>query len=215
MKSSIDRIIQERQNAIENALNYTEIQKRMASVSYDRKKLMEGKTLNEKVRLLHASKVDKYGSQYKSTDTLKAEISQSKAMYKKHLTMARMAYEGDRGMQAKLQISGRREVSTEGWIAQAMALYSKTEEIAEAMSQYGVTLEELSQTKAMIEAITTRRQQQLQKIGEAQDATEKRDAALKAMDEWMKDFKIAARLALKDNPQWLEILGIRVKSKVN
>lgn len=66
----------------------------------------------------------------------------------------------------------------------------------------------------MVEALSTACQQQLQRIGEAQDATEKRDEVLKEIDDWMKDFKAAARLALKDHPQWLEILGIKVKSKV-
>jgi len=39
--------------------------------------------------------------------------------------------------------------------------------------------------------------------GEAQDATEKRDARLDKMDRWMADFKQIAQIALEDNPQWL------------
>lgn len=67
----------------------------------------------------------------------------------------------------------------------------------------------------MVASLVDARQQQMQRKGEAQDATEKRDEALRAMDVWMSDFKAAARVALKDHPQWLEMLGIRVKKKVN
>lgn len=117
-------------------------------------------------------------------------------------------------MQMKLEISGVRKKSKEEWLSQAITFYNKIDEIAEDMARYGVTLDVLSQTKAMVEALSTTRLQQLQRKAEAQDATEKRDEALKAMDDWMKGFKAAARLALKGNPQWLEMLGMKVANQV-
>ncbi len=124
-----------------------------------------------------------------------------------------MAFKQNRGFQAKLQLTGRRKTRTEEWLSQAMAFYAFTDEIAEPMSKYGITPEVLQQTRAMVEALFTTKQQQMQNMGEAQNATEKRNDAIKVMDAWMKDFNAIARLAIKDNPQWLEMLGIRVKGK--
>jgi hypothetical protein len=45
-------------------------------------------------------------------------------------------------------------------------------------------------------------------MGEAQDATLRRDRAADALQEWYSDFIAIARIALEDNPQYLEMLGI-------
>ena len=65
----------------------------------------------------------------------------------------------------------------------------------------------------MVEALHSVRQQQLQSKGDAQDATEKRNMARKALKTWMSRFRKTARLALQDDPQLLEGLDIVVPSK--
>lgn len=214
MTNSIDQKIMQCQHAIENALNYTGIQKKLNTVAFDRKKLLEGKALNEKLKLLQTAKNDSYGSQASSTDAMKANLAEAQQVYLRHIELARIAFRDDRGMQMKLDMIGTRKKGKEAWLSQAMTFYGKAEEIASVMAGYGVSLESLQQTRAMVEALISTRQQQLQKKGEAQDATEKRDDAIKAMNAWMRDFNAAARLALRDNPQWLEMLGIMVRNTV-
>lgn len=214
MSHSIDQKILERQYALENAMSHPGIQRKLNRVSYDRKTLLTGKALNEKVRLLQIAKKDHYGSQATATDMLAANQAEAQRMYHEQVALARLAFKNDRGMQMKLEIVGPRKRSKDGWLAQAMTFYGKTDEMATAMAGYGVSQETLQQTKAMVEALATTRQQQLRSISEAQDATEQRDIALRAMNAWMRDFRAAARVALKDNPQWLEMLGMPVRSRV-
>ncbi|MEM0941615.1 MAG: hypothetical protein AAF600_19240 [Bacteroidota bacterium] len=45
-------------------------------------------------------------------------------------------------------------------------------------------------------------------MGEAQQFTVTRDEALDHLDEWMAEFKELAKIALEDQPQLLEVLGI-------
>lgn len=203
-----------RQHALENAMNHSDIQRELNRVSYDRKTLRKGKALNEKVRLLQTAKKDYYGSQATSTDTLLANQAEVQQVYREHVALARLAFKNDRGMQMKLETTGTRKRSTDAWLAQAMTFYAKVDEMVPAMEKYGVTQEALLQAQAMIEALATTRQKQLQHKAEAQNATEQRDIALREMNRWMSDFRAAARVALKDNPQWLEMLGIAVRSKV-
>lgn len=214
MKTSIDRKIIQAKNTIENALNYPDILKKLSACGYDRKRLQEGKALNEKAQLLQLAKQERYGARIESTKMLESDTSLTKAIYNEHVALARIVFKNRPGMQEKLQISGRRKYGREEWLAQAIAFYSKTEEIGEAMAKFGITQEVLTQTGAMVEALFAARQQQMQRIGEAQHATDQRDEALREMDDWMKDFRIAARLALKDTPQLLEVLGIKVPSRV-
>lgn len=50
--------------------------------------------------------------------------------------------------------------------------------------------------------------QQLKEKGEAQSATEARDTAFDALQEWVRDFINIARIALEDQKQLLEVLGV-------
>ncbi len=44
--------------------------------------------------------------------------------------------------------------------------------------------------------------------GDAQIATQARDAAMDALDQWVSDFIAIARLALEEEPQALEKMGV-------
>ncbi|HKM44519.1 MAG TPA: hypothetical protein VJY12_03570 [Dysgonamonadaceae bacterium] len=49
-------------------------------------------------------------------------------------------------------------------------------------------------------------------LGESQDATDVKNAAMTQMDEWKEDFDVIANIALYDKPQLLEVLGIFVRN---
>ncbi len=212
-KQSITAEIEQAQVAIENTMNQPEIQKKLATYNYDRKKMLEGKGLYETMRLLNNTKQDKYGKQYASTDALQVQMKEVKVRYRRHLKSARLAFEDQRGVMEQLQLKGKRKPDTVGWLEQVYTFYSKIGEFTEQMSRYNVSPEELSQTRAMVEALYSARQQQLQRKGDAQHATEKRDQVRKELKAWMSRFKKTARLALQDDPQLLEGLGIFVPSR--
>jgi len=48
--------------------------------------------------------------------------------------------------------------------------------------------------------------------GESQESTQSKNTDLLNLKEWMEDFDIIAKIALYDNPQLLEVLGILVRS---
>jgi len=201
------------QIAIENALQHETIQKKLAVYNYDRPKLLEGKSLKEEVQQLHSVKQDKYGEQFTVSEDLKAQIQEVRLRYRQHVKRARLAFENQRGVLSQLQLEGRRKSDMNGWLDQLYTFYSKIEGFAPEMSLYNIGQEELAQTKAMVEALYAARQQHLQCRGNAQDATQKRNAKRRALRTWMSQFKKAARLALADEPQLLEALGIIVPSE--
>ena len=48
--------------------------------------------------------------------------------------------------------------------------------------------------------------------GETQNATKVKDQAFTAIEKWMRKFYAVANIALEDNPQLLESLGVFVRS---
>ncbi|MEK6479814.1 hypothetical protein WJR50_19890 [Catalinimonas sp. 4WD22] len=199
--------------AIENAMQNNGILKKLSAYNYDRKRLMEGKSLKEELQLLDSVKQDKYGQQLTSTDSMYSQRQEIVALYRQHVKRAKLVFEGQRGILEQLQIAGALKTDTNGLLNQIYNFYSKIEAFAEDMAKYNVSPEELAQTKAMVEALFTARQQQVQSKGDAQDATQKRNAKLKELRSWMTQFRKVARIALADEPQLLESLGIIVPTQ--
>lgn len=200
------------QIAIENSLQHARIQKKLAVYNYDRKELLEGNSLLQEVQMLQSVKQDKYGKQFETSDALQTQTREVKRLYRQHIRIARLAFENQRGILEQLQLNGRRKSDVLGLQEQIHTFYSKIETFSEEISKYNVSPEELAQAKAMIEAIRAARRQQLQSRGDAQDATQKRDEKRRALKTWMSQFKKVARIALSDEPQLLEVLGIMVPS---
>ncbi|WPP52769.1 hypothetical protein [Catalinimonas niigatensis] len=199
--------------AIENALQNPDTLKKLSAYNYDRKRLLEGKSLKEEVQMLESVKQDKYGQQFSSTDSMKAQRKEIVQRYRQHSKRARLAFEGQRGTLEQLQLLGNRKMDTNGLMMQVYAFYSKIVLFAEEMSKYNISPEELAQSKAMVEALSAARQQQVQSKGQAQDATQKRNAKRKELNAWMMQFRKVARIALTDEPQMLETLGILVPTQ--
>lgn len=80
------------------------------------------------------------------------------------------------------------------------------------MATYGYTAEKIAAEKALIAQLETAKQAQAKEKGEAQQATINRNNRLDNLDEWISEFRIIAKIALEENAQWLEKLGILERS---
>ncbi len=80
------------------------------------------------------------------------------------------------------------------------------------MQAYGVTKGELEQAGATVAAFIQSQQQQTQKTSAVQLTTQQRNVALKQLQRWVRGYRSIARVALEDQPQLLEVLGILVKA---
>ena len=78
----------------------------------------------------------------------------------------------------------------------------------DALAEFGITKQKLKETAQLVEDVQVKYNIQLKEKGEAQTATQLRNEALDALQEWMGDFISVARIALEDQPQYLEMLGV-------
>ena len=81
------------------------------------------------------------------------------------------------------------------------------------LSGYGYTPEKLQQEADLVEHVAGLRSQQKKELGEAQAATEIRDKKMDELARWISDLRAVAKVALGDNPQQLEKLGILARTK--
>ncbi len=117
----------------------------------------------------------------------------------------------ERGAFESLQLNGERKQSISGWIQQAKTFYTNalvSTSVKEALSKFTVSEEALNVGQAAILDVESKFNAQLKEKGEAQVATVSRDAAFDELQEWVAQYVAVARIALEDQPQLLEVLGI-------
>jgi len=99
----------------------------------------------------------------------------------------------DAQRQTDLHLNNRKPQTFNPWYEQARHFYTALLADTEAQTQ-------LARYKITPEA--------LQAAGEAQEATQQRNTAIEALDEWLSDFRVVAKIALEDTPQLLEALNM-------
>lgn len=201
--------------AIENAQANSQVQASLTEFGYTPERIQEGKTLYEQALAAQQTQQAEYGEQIGASATFEDAWSKAKKSYMRLLKIARVAFKGDAGMATKLALNGRRKQSLSGWLLQAKQFYTNAlgnSEAMNALGKYGITSGKLEAAQAETQAVEAADLVQEKEKGEAQSATKMRDEALDALDEWLDDFVAIARVALEDEPQLLETMGILERS---
>ena len=210
MKNSIEDRLLAAQVAINNALADAGILSALSVFGYNESVLNTGKALyDELVDLVNSQKVE-YGEQFEASAELRTAWDVADAAYMISLKVARVAFRHDAKARAALMLAGDRKQSLSGWLQQASAFYANLlseADLLTAMTQFGYDQAKLEAEQTLVEAVAAANLKQEKEKGEAQDATQERDAKLDELTTWMADFRAIARVALEGHPQWLEKLG--------
>lgn len=202
--------------ATNNAIKRKKIADALALFGYTKAKLEAGRKLAKEVEALDTKQKAIQGRQYGASNALDKQLKKAKKTYLRTLEVARVAFRGKKTARAALMLGGKRKVSTAGIIDQAGKLYNNsinTESYLNTMKQYGYNKPKLqAEYKLFLEAGKLDNAQEGAKSS-AQTATLKRDEKLKKMRRWMSDFNRIAKVALANDRQSLEALGIVAKRK--
>ncbi len=115
----------------------------------------------------------------------------------------------------KLGLVGQRKKSFSGWSGQVDQFYTNAladTTILPLLQRFGVTQEKLTAAKQLADETKAANAAQQKETGEAQQATLVRDNAIDELSGWLSDFIAISRIALEEQPQLLETLGILKRS---
>jgi hypothetical protein len=200
--------------ALENAESQTEIATTMAEFGYDAEKIAEGKAIYTETRTaydLNKTEDDETSEAYANFSNLKQQLYD---LHYAHRKKARVVFRGDSLTADKLAITGSLPQAYIKWLESVTKFYTTAladSNIQTKLAKLKVTIEELNAANDLIPQVKTARAEYLKEKGESQDATKAKDAAFAKLDEWMFEFYEVAEIALEDNPQLLEALGLIVK----
>jgi len=132
------------------------------------------------------------------------------------LKIARVAFRNIPRAKKSIMLFGARKKTLSGWLDQASTFYANIlndNGLVTIIARFGYPPEKLREEAALVEQVEAKLAQQKKEIGEAQEATVKRDKALDKLAAYVSELKAAARVAFHDNPQQLERLGLVAKAE--
>src|SRR5690606_16891881 len=130
-------------------------------VGYNKKKVLEGKTLYTNALQLHQEYEEKYSRQYGATSIFYQDIQAAKILYRRHRKLAKIAYENNTQQLTALKLHFPISKSIEQWLLHANTFYKVLVQNNSVIQQYGVFTEELAQAQAMIDALLEARNRQV------------------------------------------------------
>ena len=200
---------------LSNAQTHSEISSALAVLGYDSIILQEGQALLDTAVALYDAQIREYGEQHAATQAFTAATAQADKSYVTHRRLAKIAFKNDAQRQTDLHLNDAKPQAFHPWYAQARHFYTALIADTEAqteLARFNITLVKLQEVQAEVEGSFSLNSVQEQEKGEAQAATEERNAAIEVLAEWLSDFKSIARIALESTPQLLEALYIGVPS---
>ena len=209
--SNLPNFLTEAATILANAQEHPEIAAALDAFGYGAAVLQEGQALLDTARSLHDAQIKEYGEQHAATQVFTETVEQADKAYAAHRRLAKIAFKGDAQHNTDLHLNERKPRAFNPWYEQARHFYTALLADAEAQTQlakFKITLEALQTAQSQVEQALSLKNAQEQEKGEAQEATQKRNAAIEALDEWLADFKVVARIALEDTPQLLEALKL-------
>ena len=195
---------------LNNVRNDEGILEAVMPFGYDSASFQAGQNLYDEALELVNRQSARYGDQYEATQQVEDARDAAEAVYMSALKVARVALRDYERAGNALKMNGERKHSLWGWLGQAQMFYTNLlddDELLAAMACFGYDRAKLEDQAMLVLAVVDADNAQEGNKGEAQQSTRERDDKLDELDQWIADFKVIARIALEDKPQWLEKLG--------
>ncbi len=213
LRNTLGDFLQDARVLIGNSQTLPGISTALAEFGYTADRLAEGQALLQAAEDLVLKQKKEYGEQYEATAAAQTAWEAADSAYSKTLKIARLAFADDVQAITALKLSGARKASLAGWLDQATFFYgnlASQPRLVATLGRFGYTAAKLAAEKALVDTLQTKVQAQAKESGEAQKATEERDAAIKKLDAWVGELRIVLKVALADDLQTLEAVGITV-----
>lgn len=191
-------------------VHHPRIKKLLGTYGYSVARLQVGQELLNQVELLQQAKKSGYQSKGKVSRIIRADEHEMHHRFIEHRALAKWIFRHSTDEYERFELHQPVASRKATKIAQIQRFYHEALKVSETFSRHGLPTAELEQGQAMIDSITEARYERLQKTGEAQQATQQRDEARRALRTWLADFRAVARVALRQEPQLLEALGMVV-----
>jgi len=197
-----------------NSIEDDSVQQHVSKMGYTLERLEHGRILLiTSIQL--CEKFDKeYGEVRSAFDQRDSAQDEADHLYNGFFTVARVAFKKNMAASITLKLNERAPRTHSAWLNRTRSFYKNllaNEKWMLAMAEFNLSEEQLTEGLKQVEKVESYVDVIMREKGDAQNATKERDAKLEELSEWINDYESIARIALKEQAQLLEKLGIIVK----
>jgi hypothetical protein len=196
---------------IDNTLTDDEIKEAILPFNYDMKKLNEGKNLLDETEKTRNNQLMQLGLKLKCTAEFNAALDAAKKVTNSTRNVVSVHFKSD--VEIKKILSSQSGNSFPSWVDNMNKFYNyilNNNTLIEKMLSVGYSKEKLNAEYDMIKDVINKKYLQTKAAGESLQLTADKDDKVNELYEWKEKFKTILKIALKDKPQKLEKLGIKV-----
>jgi len=199
--------------ALDNAVSQPEILKQLTEIGFGKEVIQQGKDIYDVAAKAYIDNQreenEALDARQKFRDLKKQVIDTYRVQRKK----AKVIFRNEPVTLEKLSLTGTMPaayVEIMDTIAKFYRTALEDSAILEGLRKLAITPEEITASSNNIKELEASRAEYLKELGESQEATKHKDTALIELNRWMSDFFSVAKIAMEDNPQLLEVLGLTV-----
>lgn len=201
--------------ALKNAQDQPEINTEIAKFGYDNNKLTEGQNLWDNTKSVWEANKQLDLELKQASNNFKTKKEQLLTLYSEHRKKAKAKFKREPQILNQLQIATTQPTVYLTLLQSIKQFYNQitqNQDIATQLISYNIQESEFETANTLISETETLRAAYLKKEGESQDATKAKDKAINNLEIWMQDFYAMAAIALENNEQLLEAIGLFRKS---
>lgn len=213
LDQSESKFFEQARISLTNAQTNTEVKNALAEYNYGDEKINEG------WQIFNAAKTAWEMNQSEDTETKMASNAYHNAYgalelkYKRHRDLSRILCKKDPEILILLGLKGKLPTVYNEFFDRVKLFYnqiSSNTQVQEKLAAIKITPEVASECLTELEALLELRAKFDMEMGESQAATVSKNTAILELSEWMDDFEGMAKIALYDQPEILEVLGMDV-----
>lgn len=203
--------------AIQQATDHKAIASALAELGYDADEVASGRHLLERVLQWQEQLDTENSEQVAATQHVQELYDDLSKQYDQHSRLAEIAFKNAPGYLTALGLVGCRERDFDRWMGRVAQFYDVAlgnSDIQAGLARFNIERSDLKAALRSIEKLGTAQATAQRETSEALLAMQSRDQAMETLDDWMEDFIEVALIALEEQPEHLEALGLQVAMPV-
>lgn len=213
--TSESKFLERSRIALTNAETHTEIKPLLASFGMDAPKIAAGWVVYNNAKNSWESNQKEDAETNLASNVYKVAYDELQSLFKRHRDQCLIFFKKRPDFLIKLGVKGSFPVKYNEFFDKSKEFYTaiqKNTDIQEQLLLCKITPEIVTDCLSKHQSLLALRAIYDKESGESQVSTQSKNADLLNLKVWMEDFDIIAKIALYDNPQLLEVLGILVRS---
>jgi hypothetical protein len=215
LKKTESKFFEQSRLALSNAKSEPAIKSALSEYSMTEEKLASGEDLYQMAYAKWQANIKEEAESKSASNDYKAMDERLQNLFVEHRDKVKIFFTREPDVLLKLSVKGRFPVQHNEFYDLVGLFYGTLKQDAELLAKVAIlkiTIAEVDQALAMLDELLQKRSVYVREMAESQAATQTKNDAIITLRDWMDDFYSIAKVALYDQPQLLEALGVFVRS---